>query len=82
MIGILRRIDGGSNRMRVLGFLNRGGTLDVAGMLFANHCTWAHLLVVASKLLRGADGEFLDESELAAVEGRADPRVVMAPPRL
>ena len=31
MTGILRRIDGGQERTRILGYRNRGGTLDVAG---------------------------------------------------
>lgn len=32
----------GPVRTRALGFLNRGGTLDVFCMLLANRCTWAH----------------------------------------
>jgi phosphoketolase len=82
MTGVLRRIDGGPSRMRVLGFLNRGGTLDSSGMLFANRCTWAHVLRTASRLLSVAVSEFLAEEEIAAIEGSGDPRVIMAPPRL
>mgnify|MGYP003298573029 CR=1 FL=1 len=34
-LGALRRIDSGPDTTRELGYINRGGTLDVAGMLFA-----------------------------------------------
>ena len=34
-----------------IGFNNRGGTLDTLGMLFANRCTWAHVLEAAAKAL-------------------------------
>ena len=36
LIGVLRRIDVGPNRLRAHGYLSRGGTLDASGMLFAN----------------------------------------------
>src|SRR5690606_1155071 len=55
MLGVLRRLDGGPGRMRALGYINRGGTLDVAGMLFANRCTAAHA-VAAARDLAGSDG--------------------------
>lgn len=56
MLGILRRLDGGPRRMRALGYINRGGTLDVAGMLFANRCTAAHAVAAARELLAAGDG--------------------------
>ncbi|MEO8161076.1 MAG: xylulose 5-phosphate 3-epimerase, partial [Arenimonas sp.] len=40
-LGVLRRIDSGPATTRALGYINRGGTLDVAGLLFANRTTWA-----------------------------------------
>jgi len=48
MLGILRRLDGGPARTRALGYISRGGTLDVDGMLLANRCTWKHALDAAS----------------------------------
>jgi phosphoketolase len=51
MIGHLRRIDNGAKRTRVLGYKNRGGTLDAAGMLFANGCDAAHIVLTALALL-------------------------------
>lgn len=44
MLGLLRRIDGGPAKTRALGYISRGGTLDVAGMLLANRCTAAHVV--------------------------------------
>lgn len=71
--GILRRIDGGPGRFRAHGYANRGGTLDVRGMLFANRCTWAHLTASAAGLLGVAADTLLTEAEVAAVSGRGDP---------
>ena len=50
MLGVLRRLDGGPERMRALGYINRGGTLDVAGMLVANRCTAEHAVRAAREL--------------------------------
>ncbi len=57
----------------VLGYLNRGGTLDVGGMLMANRCTWAHVVAEAATGLGHAPGDFLSAEELGAVEGRIEP---------
>ncbi len=48
MLGILRRLDDGPARTRALGYISRGGTLDVGGMLLANRCTWKHALDAAA----------------------------------
>ena len=76
LLGLLRRIDEGPERMRAHGYLNRGGTLDPFGMLFANRCTWAHLLGSAASLLRREAGAFLAADEAAAVLGQGDPNVL------
>lgn len=77
MLGALRRIDGGTARTRALGFLNRGGTLDVGGMLFANRCTWAHIAAAAADLLGLPHGAVLDTAEVAAISGTGDPLAVL-----
>lgn len=56
MLGVLRRLDGGPQRMQALGYINRGGTLDVAGMLFANRCTAAHAVEAAREVIAAARG--------------------------
>lgn len=48
MLGLLRRIDGGPAKTRALGYISRGGTLDVAGMLLANRCTAMHAVDAAA----------------------------------
>ncbi|MDK9556312.1 xylulose 5-phosphate 3-epimerase [Marinobacter sp. M216] len=63
-------------RSRVLGYINRGGTLNEAGMLFANHCSWAHALAACAVVMDQPPGEWLSAAELAAVEGRGDPSVI------
>ena len=73
MLGALRRIDSGPGRMVGAGYINRGGTFDVQGMLFANHCTWAHAVRHAAALLGEDPSRFLSSRAMAALEGRGDP---------
>ncbi|AOY89709.1 xylulose 5-phosphate 3-epimerase [Marinobacter salinus] len=64
------------SRARVLGYTNRGGTLNEAGMLFANRCSWGHALAACASVMDRPPGEWLSSAELAAVEGRGDPSVI------
>lgn len=61
---------------KVLGYINRGGTLNEAGMLFANRCSWGHTLMACASVLNKPPGEWLSSAELAAVEGRGDPTLI------
>jgi hypothetical protein len=47
-------------------------------MLFANRCTFAHVLVDAAELLGVTADSLLSADELAAVRGEADPRLLDA----
>lgn len=76
MTGVLRRIDEGSQKLRAHGYLSRGGTLDATGMLFANRCTWAHLVVSAAGLIGVPASEWLTPAQEAAALGRGDPAVL------
>jgi phosphoketolase len=78
--GLLRRLDPGPAYSTVLGFLNHGGTLDTPGMLYANRCTWAHVVAEAARLQGRAPEDFLSAAEAAAVAGRGDPYAVIPPP--
>jgi len=64
------------DRTRVLGYINRGGTLNQAGMLFTNHCSWGHALAACAAVMDRPPGEWLSSAELAAVEGRGDPSII------
>jgi phosphoketolase len=75
-LGALRRLDTGPAGTSALGFLNRGGTLDLEGMLFANRCTWAHALEAAAGVCRIAPETLLDARERAAIAGTGDPSVI------
>lgn len=77
MTGILRRIDGGPSRFQALGYRNRGGTLDVNGMLYANGCSWAHLVQAAAQMLGRARHSWLTHEECAALDGFSDPAVLL-----
>ena len=70
--GVMRPLDTGE-RSRFLGYRNRGGTLDTFGMLYANHCTWAHVLQQVAELLGQPDIPWLSADEKAAAQGVGDP---------
>jgi hypothetical protein len=56
-----------------LGFINQGGTLNTAGMLFVNRCTWAHIVAEVVRLLDLADEDLLSPEEWAALQGKHPP---------
>ena len=60
-------------QLRALGYISRGGTFDVAGMLFANRCTWAHTVDAAMALLPNKPLDLLSEEERCAIDGQGDP---------
>ncbi|MBP6562820.1 MAG: xylulose 5-phosphate 3-epimerase, partial [Neisseriaceae bacterium] len=72
-IGHLQPLVRSVKKTASLGYINRGGTLDVAGMLFANRCTWAHVLSAAAQVSELPFDEWLSEAEAAAVMGTGDP---------
>lgn len=78
-LGVLRRVDTGPRRTRALGYVARGGTLDVAGMLFANRCSWAHLIDAAAPLAGWAREDFLTIAERNAIDGKGSPADLSTP---
>jgi phosphoketolase len=76
MQGLLRRIDPGADRMLSLGYIGHGGTLDVFGMLFANRCTWGHIVGAAAQVLKVPISELLDPWEATAIAGKTNPRAL------
>ena len=77
LLGVLQPLHTGSGKIAGLGFIGQGGTLTVAGMLFVNRCTWAHILVEAGRVLDMERGELLTETEMNALEGRMSPEGVI-----
>jgi phosphoketolase len=77
MLGALRPLDTGASTV-ALGYTNHGGTLDVAGMLFVNGCTWAHALDHVARLLGKPRDELLTAEEQAALDRRASLQSVLA----
>jgi phosphoketolase len=80
MAGVLRPLDTGPQASHFLGYRNHGGTLDTGGMLFANACSWGHIVAEAARLLQLDPGLLLDSAELQAVLGRGDPYVLIPKP--
>lgn len=75
--GLVRPLDTGRKYSRFLGFLDRGGTLDTNGMLFANRSTWAHVLAASAEATGRAVEEFLTPAEREAVSGLRAPAGVL-----
>ncbi|MCJ9713188.1 xylulose 5-phosphate 3-epimerase, partial [Bordetella hinzii] len=73
LLGVLRRLDDGPARTRALGYISRGGTLDVAGMLFANRSTWAHAVDAAAAVAGWRRDEVLDAVRRRALDGQGHP---------
>ncbi len=67
-------------RTRVMGYSNQGGTLNEAGMLFANQSSWAHALVACAQVMNRLPADWLSSAELAALEGRGSPSLITAEP--
>ncbi|HEV7285094.1 MAG TPA: xylulose 5-phosphate 3-epimerase, partial [Kaistia sp.] len=79
MLGLLRRLDGGPKHTAARGYISRGGTLDVAGMLFANRCSWAHLIDAAAPLAGWSRDDLLTEAERNAIDGKGSPAALSTP---
>ena len=77
LLGVIRPLDTGQRGTKVLGYINHGGTFDVAGMLFANRCAWAHAVAEVAEAIERAPEELLNPEELGAIRGEADPAAVM-----
>ncbi|PTU75387.1 phosphoketolase family protein [Pseudomonas mangrovi] len=65
-----------ARKSSVLGYRNRGGTLDEAGMQFANRACWANVLAASARLLDLPRTALLTPAEAAAVAGKGDPRLL------
>jgi phosphoketolase len=77
LLGVLQPLHTGYGTTSALGFIGQGGTLTVAGMLFVNRSTWAHILEEAARLLGLPRQDVLTEEELAALDGQVSPHGVI-----
>ncbi|GLK53478.1 MULTISPECIES: phosphoketolase family protein [Alphaproteobacteria] len=71
--GCLRPLDTGPQQTIYLGFRNRGGTLDVRGMLYANKQSWAHIVEQACRASGKRPDTILTSSEMAVLGGEKAP---------
>ncbi|MCF7203044.1 xylulose 5-phosphate 3-epimerase [Pseudomonas oligotrophica] len=65
-----------ARRSSVLGYRNRGGTLDEFGMQFANRACWANVLAACARLRNVPRTALLTRDEAAALAGKGDPQVL------
>ena len=77
VLGVLQSLHTGIDLTTALGYINHGGTLNVPGMLFVNHCTWAHILEEVARVLGTSREALLTKPELAALDGKACPEGVI-----
>lgn len=59
-----------------LGYRNRGGTFDEAGMLFANRACRANVVAACARLLDVPRTALLSGEEAAALAGKGDPAIL------
>jgi len=76
LLGVLAPLCTGPSTVG-LGFMGLGGTLNVGGMLFVNHSTWAHCLDAVASLLGLPRSDLLTPAELAAIDRHAQPHGVV-----
>jgi phosphoketolase len=76
LLGGLQPLNTG-RQTSALGFVNQGGTLTTAGLLFINRCTWAHVLLEVARVLGLAREDLMSPQELAALDGKASPEGVL-----
>lgn len=67
-IGHARQLDLGPNHSKVLGYINRGGTLDTQALMYANKCTWAHGLMSLASISNQSSDAWLSKEEYAAID--------------
>lgn len=77
LLGVLEPLHTGAGKTAALGFLGKGGTLTIAGLLFINRCTWTHVLARAAPMLGLTQENLLTAEELAVLDGRAAPAGVV-----
>jgi phosphoketolase len=76
LLGTLQPLNTGERTVG-LGFVNHSGTLSVAGMLFVNRSSWAHVLAECARVAGLNREDLLTADELAALDGRATPEGVI-----
>jgi hypothetical protein len=65
-LGTLQPLNTGERTVG-LGFVNHSGTLSVAGMLFVNRSSWAHVLTECARVAGLNREDLLTADELAAL---------------
>lgn len=74
--GLLQILDTGPH-FRALGYRNQGGTLDVAGMVYVNHQSWAHIVATAAQVMGVPREGLLEANEIDALDGKIAPAGVI-----
>lgn len=77
ILGMLQSLNTGKDRKVGLGFINKGGTLNVPGMIFVNRCSWAHIVDKVTEIFNLVKKEFLTEDEIAAIQGLRSPEEII-----
>jgi phosphoketolase len=78
LLGIVRPLHTGGPTSG-LGYISRGGTLNTHGLLFLNHCSWAHCLSEAARLLQIPIDGVLNPEELDVLHENRSPHGIVIP---
>jgi phosphoketolase len=77
LLGTLQPLHTGRGRTEALGFMNHGGTLSIAGLMYINRCTWAHVIAKCAEVMDADVSDLLSAEELDAISGRRSPHGVV-----
>src|SRR5262249_28932597 len=76
LLGVLQPLHTGAQTV-ALGFISQGGTLNTAGMLWVNRCSWVHIVAEVAQLLGLSSEELLSAEEWTALEGKRSPEGIV-----
>jgi phosphoketolase len=77
MLGVLAPLSTGAATTVALGYRNSGGTLTTRGLMFLNHCSWAHIVAATARVTDHDVDALLSADERAALAGRRNPEGVI-----
>lgn len=76
MLGVMQPHNTG-RQTSGLGYIVRGGTLNIRGLLFVNRSSWAHCVAETAGVLGMRREELLSAEEIEAIDGKRSPHEVI-----
>jgi phosphoketolase len=78
LLGVLKPLSTGAHTSG-LGYVAQGGTLNTAGLMYVNKCTWVHCLAEAARLLEFSEERVLNPAERQTLRRERSPHGIIIP---